>query len=59
MKEISPLIFVFAKEGLLVVSNHDAGVARARVSIVFQELRPGDGFKTGDFVQEELGGGYH
>ena len=57
MKEISPLIFVFAKEGLPVVSNHDAGVAR--VSIVFQELRPGDGFKTGDFVQEELGGGYH
>ena len=30
-------------------SNDDVGVARG---IVFQEIRPGAGFKTGDFVEE-------
>ena len=25
---------------------------------IFQEIRPGAGFETGDFVQEKLGGGY-
>ena len=25
---------------------------------VFREVRPGAGFKTGDFVKEKLGGGY-
>ena len=25
---------------------------------VFQEILPGAGFETGDFVQEKLGGGY-
>ena len=42
---------VLVCEGL---SNDDVGVARG---IVFQEkIRPGVGFKTGDFVQEKLGG---
>ena len=25
---------------------------------MFQEIRPGAGFETSDFVQEKLGGGY-
>ena len=25
---------------------------------VFEEIRPGAGFETGDFVEEKLGGGY-
>ena len=33
------------------LSNDDVGVAR---SIIFQEIRPGAGFKTGDFVEERL-----
>ena len=33
--------------------NDDAGVARGTV---FQEVWPGAGFKTGDFVKEKLGG---
>ena len=42
-------------KGLLVLlSNDDVGVARGTV---LQEVRPGAGFKTGDFVQEKLGGG--
>ena len=36
-------------------SNDGVGVARG---IVFQALRPGAGFQTGDFVKEKLGGGY-
>ena len=32
------------------------GVARGAV---FQEIRPGVGFKTGDFVWRKVGGGYH
>ena len=31
------------------LSNDDVGVARGTV---FQEIRPGAGFKTGDFVKE-------
>ena len=34
-------------------SNEDVGAARGSV---FQELRPGAGFKTGDFIKERLGG---
>ena len=34
-------------------SNDDVGVAR---DTVFQEVRPGAGFKTGDFVKKRLGG---
>ena len=38
------------------LSNDDVGVAR---DIVFEEIRPGSGLKTGDFVnnKEKLGGG--
>ena len=35
------------------LSNDDVGVARGTV---FQEVRPGAGFKTGGFVEEMLGG---
>ena len=38
------------------LSNDDFGVARGAI---FQEIWPGAGFKTGDFVKEKLGGGYH
>ena len=50
IKSRPPCIFLFAMEGL---SNNDVGVARGTV---FQEVRPGAGFKTGDFVKERLGG---
>ena len=50
MKKLSSRIFLCAKKGL---SNDDVGVARGSV---FQALRPGAGFKTGDFVGEKLGG---
>ena len=43
---------VRAKEGL---SIDDVGVSRD--TAVSQEIRPGAGFKTGDFVKEMLGGG--
>ena len=33
--------------------NDDVGGARGTV---FQDIRPGDGFKTGDFVEGKLGG---
>ena len=36
------------------VANEGAGVARGTV---FQEIRPGAGFKIGVFVEETLGGG--
>ena len=48
-KSRSPYVFLFAK-GL---SHNDVGVARGTV---FQGVRPGAGFKTGDFVEEKLGG---
>ena len=35
------------------LSNDDVGVARGTV---FQEIRPGAGFKTGDFVEKSWGG---
>ena len=44
--------FRLAKEGL---STDDVRVARVTV---YQEIRPGAGFKTGDFIKEKLGGGY-
>ena len=46
-------IFLFATIGLW---NNDLGVARGIIIIVLQEVRPGAGFKTGDFVQEKLWG---
>ena len=42
-------IYVF-----LFVLNGNVGVAR---STVFEEIRPGAGFKTSDFVKELLAGG--
>ena len=50
MKNISSHIFLFEKKGL---SNDDIGGARGTL---FQETRPGAGFKTGDFVKEKWGG---
>ena len=44
------LMYFLVSKGL---SNHDAGVMRGAV---FQEIQPGAGFKTGDFVTEKLGG---
>ena len=38
---------------LLLLSNYDVGVARGTI---LQEIRPGTGFKNGDFVQENKGG---
>ena len=35
------------------LSNDGLGVAR---STVIQDIRPGTGFKTGDFDEEKLGG---
>ena len=49
MKKKNILIYLVCK-GLL---NDDVGVARGTM---FQEIRPGAGFKTGDFVEEKLGG---
>ena len=43
-------MYFVAREGL---STDDVGVARGTV---FQEIRPWAGFKTGDFVQNKLGG---
>ena len=37
------------------LSIDDFGVSR---DTVFQEIRPGAGFETADFVKEKLGGGY-
>ena len=51
-ENISTLIFLFAKDDRTITSGR---VARGAV---FQELRPGAGFKTGDFVKEKLGGRY-
>ena len=48
-KKYLDLFFLVCK-GL---SNDDVGVARGTI---FQEIRPGAGFKTGDFVKEKLGG---
>ena len=45
-------IYVLVRKGL---SIDDVGVSRESA---FQEMRPGAGFETGDFVKEQLGGGY-
>ena len=50
MNKISSLVFLLAKKGL---SNDDVSVARGTV---FEEIRPGAAFETGDFVEEKLGG---
>ena len=50
MKKISSCNSLVAKEG---PSSDDLGVG-AR-GTVFQEIRPGAGVKTGDFVKEKLG----
>ena len=42
----SIFLFFFACKGL---SNDDVGAARGTV---FQEIRPGVGFETGDFVKD-------
>ena len=49
-KHLRTNIFLCAKKGL---SNDDVGVAG---DAVFQEVPPGAGVKTGDFVKEMLGG---
>ena len=49
MNNISSLVFLSCK----ALSNDDVWVARGTV---FQEIRPGAGFKTADFVKESLGG---
>ena len=49
MSEKYPYIFACAK-GLTV---DDVGVSR---DTVFQEIRPGAGFETGDFGKEKPGG---
>ena len=50
MKGLSSHIFSFAN-GYRPIN--DVGVAKGTV---FREMRPWDGFKTGDFVEEKLGG---
>ena len=50
MKKTFSNIFLRAK-GL---SNDDVGVSR---DTDFQDIRPGAGFKTGDFVGRKVGGG--
>ena len=49
MKNTASCIF-FVWKG---ISNDNVGVARGAV---FQEVRPGSGFKTGDFVKEKIVG---
>ena len=39
---------------LLLLSNDDVGGGTR--GTLFQEIRPGAGFETGDFVKEMLGG---
>ena len=50
LRKASPYIFLFAKD---YTSNDDVGAAK---DTAFHEVRPGAGFKTGDFVEEMLGG---
>ena len=52
MKKKIPVYF-------LVCEQNDQTMTSGRVATgtVFQELRPGAGFKTGDLVKERLGGG--
>ena len=51
MKTKSSCLFSFASEGL----SNDGVVGVAR-GTVFEEIRPGAGFRTSDFVKETLGG---
>ena len=51
MKSISSHVYVLVREG---ISTDDVRVAAT--GTVFQELRRWAGFKTGDFVEEKLGG---
>ena len=46
-------LHVFSCLQTKALSNDDVGVERGTV---FQELRPGAGFKAGDSVKEKLGG---
>ena len=50
MKNYLGTNFLFAQN---ILSNDDAWVAWGTK---FQEILPGAGFKTGDFVKEKLGG---
>ena len=47
-------LHVFSCLQRTIISNDDASVARGTV---FQEVRPGAGLKTGDFVKEFFLGG--
>ena len=49
-KTYLPCIFLFA-EGYRTMTS-----GRVARDTVFQEIRPGVGFETGDFVKEKLGG---
>ena len=48
--EKDTLKYILVCKGL---SNDDVGMA---IGTVVQEIRPGAGFETGDFVKERLGG---
>ena len=50
LRKQCPFIYFLICKGQ---SNDDVGATR---STVFQEIRPGAGFKTGDFVKEKSGG---
>ena len=52
-KKPSHIFSCLLKTSCSRVSNDDVGVSR---DTVFQEPRPGAGFKTGDLVKEKLGG---
>ena len=49
MKRVSAYIILFAED----YQTMDVRLVRGTV---FHDLRPGAGFKTGDFVKEKLGG---
>ena len=49
MKKKVSVYFLVCKH----LTIEDLGVSR---DTVFQEIRPGAGFETGDFVEEKLGG---
>ena len=46
------LMYFLVCKGLLGLLNDDVGGARGTA---FQELRPGAGLKTGDFVEKKVG----
>ena len=49
---ISMFIYFLVRKKI-ILSNNDVGGARGTA---FQEIRPGAGFESGDFVIEMLGG---